>query len=196
MSITTVTIVGYGDSDYGSLPYGAGVDGGVTGIQFDAVIADTEDAQGMQFEAVTNEQDPQGLEFFASNLGFICPGYGESDYGGLGYGVTACIASGAMQFDALIVDFENPQGMQFEATIDFENPQGLQFEATIDFQNAQGMQFLALIGSQDSEGMQFEATIDFQDAQGMQFEATIDAQDSEGMQFEATIQAEDAEGSR
>jgi hypothetical protein len=178
---------GYGDHDYGSLAYGSGTKSGSGGVQFDSNVVD-EKPGGIQFESlVVDFLNNHGLQFFATNLGYFCPGYGQWDYGTLDYGQTNCEASGGFQFNT-VGDDTNSQGFQFQSLIvDFEDSNGIQFEATINQENPYGFQFKAVEADfEDSNGIQFESQIvDFINNQGIQFESTVDAENPQGFQFDA-----------
>jgi len=193
MTVVTTTLKGYGDFPYGEEAYGAGQNAGNSGVQFEAVVSDTSDPEGVQFEnQIADTPDPEGVQFFATNLGFFCPGYGEAPYGELPYGATACFASAAVQFQALIVDFNDPQGVQFfGGVVDQPDPEGVQFSGLIvDFADPEGVQFSGLIVDfLDPQGVQINQQIaDVADPEGVQFEGiSADTADPEGAQFNAAV---------
>lgn len=184
------TFNGYGGAPYGSIPYGAGTALGNSGIQFESLIVDALHGEGVQFESFTGITNPQGLSFFATNLGLNCFGYGAVPYGSRPYGnQQPCYGAAALQFntigdikdsnglqfESLVVDFLNNQGIQFESLVmDFLNAQGVELESIeVDFLNNQGIQYTGqIINTVNNQGLQFEALIkDVLNPNGMQFEA-------------------------
>jgi len=195
----------YGEVPYGTLPYGAGLVYAHSGVQFEAVILELADPEGVQFESeikdlavpngvqfsgeFLNSLNNQGLQFFATNLGFRCPGYGESDYGTLAYGETRCFASGAVQFIAQTLDISSPQGVQIDV-IDFPSPIGSQFEGVITVSDSEGVQFNAVTADFGNQGgVQYDAQmVNFLKNEGVQFLSQIvDLPDAEGVEFIATF---------
>ena len=181
--------VGYGASPYGSTNYGTGDCTGAAALQFTSEPDATPFPGGVQFDAqIADYVNPNGVQFFTTNLGFYCPGYGQVPYGSEPYSQTNCLASGAVQFEAVGLTTD-PEGFQFESLVeDFLNSQGVQLEAVIeDYLNAQGMQFDALqVDTEQPHGVQFTGQIvDYLNDQGLQFEAHINALGPEGIQFDA-----------
>lgn len=193
---------GYGGFPYGSVPYGSGTALASSGLQFTAVTT-IPNNQGVQFEAKAFDTlGPQGLSFFATNLGFACLGYGQVPYGSRPYGTPLCEASAGIQFspigsfadpqgtqfESLVVDFLKSQGVQFEAQIvEFLNAQGIQEETLIvDFLNNNGVQYKGqIVNALNNQGLQFEIAISTTDAQGLQFDAI--AVEPEGLQFTVNL---------
>ena len=188
--MTVHSFTGYGGAPYGSLPYGGGLATASSGFQFTSVATSDPASEGVQFESIVADYvSPRGFQFFASNLGFFCPGYGQVPYGSQPYSNTFCLASGGIQFNTTGITTD-AQGFQFESlVVDFLENQGVQFESVIaDFLNAQGVQFESVIVDfLNNNGLQFEGVIvDYENSQGLQFEAVIkDFLNPEGFQFEA-----------
>ena len=189
--MTDTIFTGYGEHAYGSLAYGGGTALASTAFQFESVIANAPAEVGVEFGSITSSlPDSQGFQFFATNLGFNCPGYGLIDYGALGYGgygVMQCRASGAVQFDKEGSDVK-AIGVQFFSVVDdFVGDHGTQFESIIpDAHNFQGLQFDSIeIDFPDNNGIQYEVQIvDALNTQGIQFESTVFAEVPVGFQFD------------
>jgi hypothetical protein len=193
---------GYGGVAYGEEGYGVLHCQMSGGVQFESII-NSENPQGFQFLSDIEEVvNPNGIQFFATNLGFLCSSYGDVDYGSEAYGLAQCQASGGVQFDregtiepaqgfqfsSLILDYLDEQGVQFEVVIpDQEDPEGVQFEAIeADFPNPEGVQFLSqIVDYLNAQGIQFESLVNAEDPQGFQFDA-ISAK-AEGLQFTVNL---------
>jgi hypothetical protein len=200
----------YGEHPYGSIPYGAGSATGASGLEFESHVG-TSKSEGIQFESVINgdsshgiqfqslvEQlvSPHGLQFFATNLGYNCPGYGSFDYGTEDYGLATCYAAGAVQFNregtiepgygfqfsSLISDYLDEKGIQFEVAVDEEDPEGIQFNSFVEAVKSEGLQFLSqIVDYLNESGLQFESLVNAEDPQGFQFDSISSR--SEGFQF-------------
>lgn len=194
---------GYGSVPYGSVPYGSGTALASSGLQFEAVTS-IQNSEGVQFDVIQDDfLGPQGVSFFATNLGFACLGYGQIPYGSRSYGTPQCEASGGIQFnttgdaadaegiqfESLVVDFLNSQGIQFESEIlNFLDAQGIQEESVVaDFLKNNGLQYTGQIVNQlNNQALQFEVVItDFLNPQGFQFEAI--SVKPEGLQFTVNL---------
>jgi len=177
MTVVITETQTYGNVPYGSVNYASGVASGASGIQFFVSVR----SEGIQYEPqIVDFENPQGIQYFATNLGFVCPtGYGTGPYGSMTYGggPIFCIASAGVEFEPQIVDFTNPQGIQYEGQI-------------VDIADAQGIQFLTPITDfPDPEGIQYEGKIvGFINPQGIQYESQIvDTADPEGIQFAGQV---------
>lgn len=207
MSIT-ISTTGFGESEFGSLPFGAGLGTGSSGFEFTSQIVEVPKPEGFEFEgqivdkpkaeaveflgkileAVSPEAieynaqileqthpeaveflvniaatgNAEGFEYFATNLGFRCPGFGEFDFGTLPFGASACFAAAAFEYTSLVPDNPNPEGVEFESQI-------------VDFINAEGVELTKQIADVfDPNALQYEGLIqDFADARGIEFNAQI-----------------------
>lgn len=192
MTVVHTQVSGFGEEDFGSLPFGAGIQAGNTALQFEAVIVDSGDANGLEFDSAPSDTPiANGLQFFATNLGFKCPGFGEFDFGTLPFGATACFASAGVQFEGVIEDFAAPQAIQFFVGVEeFPNPNGVQFEGLITQPDPNAVEFLGkILDFPGAQGVQFEGVIaDFLNEQGIQFEGVIeDATNFQGLEFSSGI---------
>lgn len=130
---------GYGEYDYGTLPYGATACFASAGVQFSGLIVDFADPEGIEiFIGVIDFADPEGVEFDGQIVEFLNPQ--------------------GVEFDSLILSFADPEGVQFDGKIvDFANPEGIQFVAPITISDPEGIQFES-VGS-SFQGLQFNVNL-------------------------------------
>lgn len=190
MTVVTTDIQGFAQGAFANTLFASGIAAGNSGLQFEVVITDNPEPEGIQFQNDISFSLPNGLQFFATNLGFNCPGYAEGPFGLLPFATSACIASAAMQFDVTIEDFANPNGVEFFIGVtDFPDPEGVQFEGVITFSDPEGVEFDVTIADfANAQGVQWnQQIVDYPNPQGLQWENFVTFSDPEGVQFEAAV---------
>lgn len=171
------------------------------GLQFTGVITES-DGNAVQFSSLIGETvSPQGLEFFASNMGHYCFGFGESDFGDVGFGDEICASSEGtefqvqnnvytafgVQFNSLIVDSSDAQALQYQGVITESDPNGVQFSALNTQSDANGVQFSGLITKDRDNALQYEGVITKSRANAAQFSGLITKSAAQGLQFTGVI---------